>query len=162
MKISEHVSYTEITKSNTATKKGIANDPNPDQLANIQKLCEEVFEPLRVWVGGAIQINSCFRSEDLNKAIGGALSSQHLANNGAALDIDDNYFKRGITEKNNADMFYFIKNNLDFDQLIWEFTDPDNEDAPAWVHVSYCEGENRKEVLRAIRVNGRTSYVKFE
>lgn len=151
MKISAHVSYREVTFSQTAVRKGINNDPNATQLANIQRLCERVFEPLREWAGGAIKINSCFRSEELNKAIGGANSSQHCANNGAAMDIDDDF-----GAKTNAEMFHWIRENVVFDQLIWEFG---NENNPDWVHVSLKEEGNRKEILQAIRVNGRTSYV---
>lgn len=155
MKISAHVSYKEVTFSQTATRRGIDNNPDAEQLANIQRLCERVFEPLREWAGGAIKINSCFRSQDLNKAIGGANSSQHCANgNGAAMDIDDNY-----GGKTNAQMFHWIRENVVFDQLIWEFGDEVN---PDWVHISLKEEGNRKEILQAIRVNGRTSYVVWE
>lgn len=154
MKISSHVSWKEVTYSQTATRKGIDNTPNEQQLANIQMLCERVFEPLREWVGAPIKINSCFRSEELNRAIGGANSSQHCANNGAAMDIDDTF-----GHQDNAEMFHYIRKNLTFDQLIWEFGDDNN---PDWVHVSYKENDNRGQVLRAIRKNGRTSYVTYE
>lgn len=155
MKISAHVSHKEVTFSNTAIKNGIDNNPNAEQLANIQRLCERIFEPLREWVGGAIKINSCFRSDELNKRIGGANGSQHLANNGsAALDLDDTF-----GHKTNAEMFHWIRENVVFDQLIWEFGDENN---PDWVHVSLKEEGNRKEILQAIRVNGRTSYVIWE
>ena len=88
---------------------------------------EKVFEPLRKWVGGPIKINSFFRCYKLNKAIGGSKTSQHMS--GQAMDIDDTF---GC--KTNAEMFNYIKDNLDFDQMIWEFGDDDN---PDWVHISY-------------------------
>ena len=93
-----------------------------------------------------------FRSEDLNKAIGGSSKSQHC--DGCALDIDDTF-----GHKTNAQMFYYIKDNLDFDQLIWEFGDDSN---PAWVHVSYIShDENRARCLKAFRQNGKTSYIEI-
>ena len=150
MKVTEHVSYKEATKSNTATRRGIENIPSGEQMENIKLLCEKVFEPLREHVGGPIAINSLFRSPQLNKAIGGASSSQHCANNGAAMDIDDTYGKMS-----NAGMFEFIKDNLDFDQLIWEFGTDEN---PDWVHVSYKARDNRKQILKCSKAKGRTVY----
>jgi hypothetical protein len=117
-------------------------------------LANNLFEPLREWVGGPIKINSCFRSEELNTRIGGSKSSQHMANNGAAMDLDDTY-----GHKTNAQMFHYIKDNLDFDQLIWEFGTDDN---PSWVHVSYKEEGNRKNILKACKINGRTKYLNWE
>lgn len=156
MKITKHVAYSEIIHSDTARRKGIKNKPNKVQLANISKLCEKIFEPVRLNFKVPIYISSCFRSDKLNKAIGGAKGSQHMANNGAAMDIDaDRYGK--IT---NADIFYYILENLEFDQLIWEFGDAHN---PAWVHVSYNEGKNRKQILVAYKnYLGRTKYKKFK
>jgi hypothetical protein len=145
MKVTEHVSYKEATKSNTAIRKGIENTPSGEQMENIKLLCEKVFEPLREHVGGPIAINSLFRSVELNRAIGGSSSSQHCAINGAAM----------LGYMSNADMFNFIKDNLDFDQLIWEYG---NEDNPDWVHVSYKERENRNQVLKCKRVKGKTVY----
>jgi hypothetical protein len=109
-----------------------------------------VFEPLREAVDAPIKINSFFRSEKLNKAIGGSGKSQHCQ--GRAIDIDDVY-----GSVSNAYMFYYIKDNLDFDQLIWEFGSDAN---PDWVHVSYVdEDSNRKRCLKAIRENGKTKYI---
>ena len=149
MKVTEHVSYKEVVKSNTATRRGIENIPSGEQMENIKLLCENVFEPLREHVGGPIAINSLFRSVDLNRAIGGSSSSQHCAVNGAAMDIDDTY---GIMS--NADMFEFIK-KLDFDQLIWEYGDDEN---PDWVHISYKKNGNRKQILKCSKVKGKTVY----
>lgn len=151
MKISPHVSYKEATYSETATRNDIDNEPNAKQLLRIKVLCDNLFEPLRDWVNGPIKINSCFRSEELNTRIGGASSSQHMANNGAAMDIDDTY-----GYKTNAEMFFYIKENLEFDQAIWEFGDDDN---PDWIHVSYNKGNNRGQILKACKVDGRTKYL---
>ena len=150
MKVTTHVSYKEVTKSNTATRRGIENIPSGEQMENIKLLCEKVFEPLREHVGGPIAINSLFRSVELNKAIGGSSTSQHCAINGAAMDIDDT-----LGGMSNADMFEFIKNKLDFDQLIWEYGNKDN---PDWVHVSYKARDNRKQILKCSKVKGRTVY----
>ena len=147
--ISEHVSYKEGVYSITATRRGIDNDPNDEQLDNMELIAEKVFEPLREWVSGPIKINSFFRSIELNKAIGGSGKSQHC--NGQAIDIDDTF---GVVA--NSEMYNYIKNNLDFDQLIWEFGNADN---PDWVHVSYVSEEsNRRRCLRAERKDGKTTY----
>ena len=147
--ISKHVSYKEGVYSITATRRGIDNDPNNEQLDNMELIAEKVFEPLRKYVGGPIKINSFFRCPKLNKAIGGARSSQHMK--GQAMDIDDTFEVVA-----NSDMYNYIKNNLDFDQMIWEFGDDDN---PNWVHVSYVsEKENRNRCLRARKYNGKTKY----
>jgi len=156
MKISNFVWLSEVTKSNTAIRKGIDNVPNEKQLNNIATLAVSLFDPLRIWVGGAVKINSGFRSEALNKAIGGAKSSQHCANNGAAFDIDDTF-----GHATNAQMFHYIKDMMSFDQLIWEFGDDNN---PDWVHVSYvASSTNRMEVLVAKKnSNNQTYYVNYE
>lgn len=156
MKISNFVSYSEVTKSNTAMRKGIENNPNAGQLERIKTLATMIFDPLRAWVGGAVKINSAFRSEALNKAIGGSKTSQHCANNGAAFDIDDTF-----GHATNAQMFHYIKDMMSFDQLIWEFGDDNN---PAWVHVSYVsESKNRGEVLQAKKNSkNKTYYVIYE
>jgi hypothetical protein len=112
-------------------------------------VAENIFEPLREWVGGRIKINSFYRSIELNKAIGGSSKSQHCE--GRAIDIDDVY-----GHKTNAEMYNYIKNNLDFDQLIWEFGTEKN---PDWLHVSWVsEDQNRNRCLRAERVDGKTTY----
>ena len=142
--ISKHISYKEGTNSTTAIRRGIDNVPNNDQLDNMVLLAEKVFEPLREWVGGPIRINSFFRCPKLNKAIGGSGKSQHC--HGQAIDIDDTYGKVA-----NSEMYHYIKKNLDFDQMIWEFGDDDN---PAWIHVSYVsEDDNRGRCLKASKDN---------
>jgi len=148
--ISKHVSYKEGVYSNTATRRGIDNTPNDEQLNNMELVANEVFEPLRVWVDGPIKINSFFRSPDLNTAIGGSSKSQHCK--GQAMDIDDTFGKA-----TNAEMYNFIKENLDFDQMIWEFGSDDN---PDWVHISYVsEDDNRRRCLKAYREDGKTKYM---
>ena len=148
--ISKHISYKEGVYSTTATRRGIDNDPNDEQLANMELIAEKVFEPLRKYVGGPIKINSFFRCSKLNTAIGGSRKSQHMK--GQAMDIDDNY--GNVT---NAEMYNWIKENLDFDQLIWEFGDDDN---PNWLHVSYVSPEdNRNRCLKAYKEQGRSKYI---
>jgi zinc D-Ala-D-Ala carboxypeptidase len=148
-RISEHISYKEGIKSNTATRLGIKNTPDDYQITNMVNIGDNVFEPLRKYVGGPIRINSFYRCEELNRAIGGSSRSQHCE--GRAIDLDDT-----LGHKTNAEMYQYIKDNLSFDQLIWEFGDDTN---PDWIHVSYVHpDENRKRCLRAERINGKTSY----
>ena len=148
--ISKHISDREGVYSITATRRGLDNTPNGEQLANMKLLAEKVFEPLREWVGGPIRINSFFRCKALNKAIGGSTTSQHCK--GQAMDIDD-----GGCKKTNAEMYEWIKENLDFDQMIWEFGDNKN---PNWVHVSYVSPEeNRNRCLKAYKHHGKTKYM---
>ncbi len=149
MSISKHISYKEGVYSRTALRRGIKNNPNAEQMKNMVAIAEEVFEPLRMWVGGPIKINSFFRSPELNKAIGGSGKSQHC--HGQAIDLDDTFGKA-----TNAEMYEFIKQNLDFDQMIWEFGDDEN---PDWVHVSYVSpDQNRKRCLKAYKKSGKTNY----
>ena len=150
--ISKHISDKEGVYSITATRLGLDNTPGQFILGNMKELAEQVFEPLREWVGGPIRINSFYRGKALNKAIGGSTSSQHCK--GQAMDIDD-----GGCKKTNAEMYAWIKENLNFDQMIWEFGDDKN---PNWVHVSYKSEGNRKQVLRAIKDDsGKTKYISF-
>ena len=148
--ISEHISYQEGIYSQTALRKGLDNNPNVEQLKCMIEIAELVFEPLREFVGGPIKINSFFRGRSLNSAIGGSTKSQHMK--GQAIDIDDTY-----GHKTNAEMYYYIKDHLTFDQLIWEFGDDNN---PNWVHVSFVtHRKNRKKLTIAYRdENGKTRY----
>jgi len=148
--ISEHVTYKEGVYSNTATRLGLKNEPTEAHLSNMELLSEKVFEPLRVHVNGPIKINSFYRGPELNKAIGGSSKSQHC--NGQAMDIDDTY-----GYMSNADMYEYIKKNLSFDQMIWEFGTDAN---PDWVHVSYVNEEaNRNRCLLAYKdENNKTKY----
>ena len=148
-RISEHVSFKEGIKSHTATRLNIDNAPSDLDLVNMKIIAEKVFEPLREFVGGPIAINSFYRSPKLNSAIGGSTTSQHCI--GCALDLDDNY-----GHKTNKEMYDYIKNNLDFDQIIWEFGDDKN---PDWVHVSYIsEDANRRRCLQAYKESSKTKY----
>ena len=134
-RISKHISYKEATYSNYAKKYKIANKPNEEHIDNMELLAEKIFEPLREWVDAPIKVNSMFRSEKLNKGIKGSKTSSHLK--GQAMDITS------MGGKSNLEMFHYIKDNLDFDQLIWEFGSE-----PKWLHVSYNnEKDNRKQVL---------------
>jgi len=147
--ISKHISYKEAVYSRTAQRRDIYNHPENDQADNMRLIAEQVFEPLRSWVGGPIKINSFFRSPELNTAIGGSTKSQHC--HGQAIDLDDTFGRA-----TNAEMYEFIKENLDFDQMIWEFGDDDN---PDWVHVSYVsEDKNRNRCLKAYKKNNKTKY----
>ena len=148
--ISKHISDREGVYSITATRRGIDNTPDKEHLNNMKLLAEKIFEPLRKWVGGPIRINSFYRGPELNKAIGGSSKSQHCK--GQAMDIDDNG-----CHKTNAEMYAWIKDNVDFDQMIWEFGDDEN---PNWVHVSYVSPEeNRNRCLKAYKEGGKTKYM---
>lgn len=148
--ISKHISEKEAVKSITALRLGLNNTPDGDTLNNMKLLAEKIFEPLREWVGGPIKINSFYRSTALNSAIGGSSRSQHCQ--GRAFDLDDIY-----GHKTNKEMFDWIKENLSFDQMIWEFGSEEN---PDWVHVSYVDEEkNRNRILKAVRDNGKTKYI---
>ena len=149
-RLTKHVSYKEGVHSITALRLGLNNDPSDTHLQNMILLSEKIFEPLRVHVGGPIKINSFYRGPELNKAIGGSAKSQHC--HGQAMDIDDTY-----GNASNKEMFNWIKANLDYDQMIWEFGDDNN---PAWVHVSYVDpGSNRNRCLKAYREDGKTKYM---
>ena len=147
--ISAHISDKEGVYSITAMRRGIDNTPGSKELGNMKLLAEKIFEPLRKWVGGPIRINSFYRSPELNKAIGGSTTSQHCK--GQAMDIDDT-----SCHKTNAEMYAWIKENLDFDQMIWEFGDDNN---PNWIHVSYVSDvSNRNRCLKAYKEKGITKY----
>ena len=147
--ISKHISDKEGVYSRTAQRLDIDNTPTKNHKTNMVELAENIFEPLRMYVGGPIKINSFYRSPELNKAIGGSSKSQHC--NGQAIDIDDTFGRMS-----NAEMYEFIKENLDFDQMIWEFGNNKN---PNWVHISYVSPkENRKRCLKAYKEKGKTKY----
>ena len=144
MNLSAHVTLKEFQASGLATLRNLNNEMNESQIASAKLLCENVFEPLRLYLNTPIQISSGFRSLQVNKMIGGASTSQHTK--GEAMDI-----------KIGAKGFNFIKDKLDFDQLIWEFG---NDENPAWVHVSFSS-KNRKQVLKATKKNGKTIYSNY-
>ena len=153
MKISTNLTLKEVSKSLTATRRGIYNEPQGEHLTNLITLANNVFQPIREHFGKPIFVSSGYRSQDLNKAIGGSQTSQHCK--GEAIDIDND----AREYPTNADIFWYVYDHLDFDQMIWEFGDDTN---PSWVHVSYKSEGNRKEVLRALKYRGRTTYINFE
>ena len=128
----KYFSIKEMTKTNTATAKGIDNTPDQTITDNLTKLIEAVLDPLREWYSKPIIVNSGYRCEALNKAIGGAKSSQHMLGEAADITVG--------SKEENEKLFDYIKDNLEFDQLI-------NESDFSWVHVSYREGRLRKQVL---------------
>jgi hypothetical protein len=156
MKLSKYVSLAEVTRSDTAKRKGIDNSPTAEHLENLKVICEDVFDKVREHFGVPIFISSGYRSAALNKAIGGSATSDH--NNGKALDLDQDGHGNGVKNK---DVFNFIINNLEFDQCIGEFQRPDGDFD--WVHVGYRKGANRKQVLIAYRdAAGKTKYKPYK
>ena len=147
MKISEHLDLSELIRSESAKRNGISNMPTEEHIANFKELAEKVFEPIRNNFRCPIHISSGYRSAALNKCIGGSTTSQHCK--GQAIDIDMDGTPNGVTNKM---VFDYIKDNLEFDQLINEFD-------YSWVHVSYTNGNNRGQILKAVKSNGKTSYV---
>jgi hypothetical protein len=162
MQLSKNLALSEVTRSETAKRRGISNMPTEEHIENFKKLAENVFQPIRDHFGLPIRISSGYRSEALNKAIGGAgkmvngkyvPSSQHCT--GEAIDID-----MDGTSITNKQIFDYIKENLNFDQLIAEFPVNGN---PAWVHVSYkSTGKQRKQILVAKKVNSATKYIAYK
>ena len=154
MKLSKHVTLKEGIKSNTATRLGIDNSPKPEHLEVMKKTATLLFDPVRDFIGGALGVSSFYRSNNLNTAIKGSKTSQHCK--GEAIDIDVDMYGNGT----NKQVFDFIKDNIDFDQLIWEYGD---KTEPSWVHVSQNEdGENRGEILRVYRENTIPHYIIFD
>ena len=149
MKLSKHLDIGEVIRSESAKREGIINMPTPEHYENLKVIAEKVFEPIREHFGVPILISSGYRSEALNVYIGGSRSSDH--SKGRALDLDMDGSSSGVTNKM---IFEFIKDNLDYDQLINEFD-------YAWVHVGYRLNENRKQTLRATKVNGKTTYTAY-
>lgn len=127
----------ELTRSATATARGIDNAPTPEIKANLERLVQKVLDPLREIYGKPITVNSGYRCPELNKAVGGSKTSDHM--NGFSVDIT------ASCKKENAILFQIIKDNFDFDQLIWE---KGNSEYPDWVHVSYNPNRLRKQVLK--------------
>ena len=153
MQLSKNLALAEVMRSETAKRKGISNMPTPEHIENFKKLAENVFQPIREHFGVPIHISSGYRSKALNTAVGGSLSSQHCS--GEAIDID-----MDGTSITNKQIFDFIKENLNFDQMIWEFGTDTN---PDWVHVSYeSTGKQRKQILKAVRSAKGTAYLPYK
>jgi zinc D-Ala-D-Ala carboxypeptidase len=149
MMVSKNISYKEATHSTTAKRLGIDNTPDAEQFSNMIYVAESVFQPVRENFDCPIYVSSFFRSEELNKAMKGSSSSTHMK--GEAMDLDADVFG----EVTNAQIFHYIKDNLEFDQLIWEFG---TEEEAAWVHVSLSKNNNRNQILVAKKVKGKTVY----
>jgi hypothetical protein len=153
MNLSRNLTLLEMTRSDMAKRKGVSNQPTPEHIENMIILANKIFQPIREHFDVPIYISSGYRSATLNKKIGGSKSSQHLT--GEAIDIDMD----GHPHVTNVEVFNFIKENLNFDQLIWEYG---NTTAPDWVHVSYrTTGTNRRQVLRATKGTFGTKYVQM-
>ena len=145
MNLTKNFTLKEMYESTTAIRLGIDNTPSDSVIKNLLLLCQKVLQPLREHMDESIKVSSGYRSSALNKKIGGSKSSQHCL--GQAADIS--------CGERTVEMYEYIKNNLIFDQLIWEFGTDEN---PAWVHVSYSSTNNRRECLRAYKINGKTVY----
>lgn len=148
MKLSANFSVSELTRSQTATRKGIDNSPNDEQLANLKALCENVLQPIRDHFGKPVRISSGLRVPELNAAIGGSTTSDHCK--GMAADIE-------IPGVDNKELAEWIGENLEFRQTILEFYtgEPDS----GWVHVSYDYNDNKQQVLTATKQGGKTVYL---
>jgi hypothetical protein len=150
MMISKNFTLAELCNSAAAKRFGINNNPDDKVIKNLELLAKNILQPIRDHFDKAIHIVSGYRSPGLNKKVGGASNSQHLI--GQAVDIDNDN-----TDISNAEIFNYIKENLKFDQLIWEFG---NDESPDWVHVSYS-AKPRKQILRAYKDGSRTFYKKI-
>lgn len=146
MNLSKHVTRSEFERSETAINRGIDNSMNEWEIERAKLVCENCFEPIRAKVGAPIRINSGFRSGALNRAIGGATTSQHSLGEAIDLDLHD------------RDLFEWIIDNVEFDQLIFEGGTTDKAD---WFHISYRKGRLRKQVLRMVKKGGKTTYIPY-
>lgn len=170
MMVSKYFSYREVTRSGIAERLGIPNNPSPAQLDRIKALLENVADPLREWVGGPLKSSSIFRDRAVSIALSKmyekgrvAIGGQHEANDGAAIDLRDDYMlsktikgeKESYHYVRNRDMFYYIIKYLPFDQIIWEYGDGDN---PSWVHVSFNAKDNRGKITLCHKVNKKLKY----
>ena len=149
MKLTENFSLNELTKSQTAERKGIDNTPSTEHQDNLKSLCEMILQPIRDHFGQVVSVSSGYRSPELCVAIGSSTKSQHAS--GCAADFE--IF--GVSNKELAD---YINENLDYDQLILEYWKGEDEPNSGWVHCSYTNGSNRKQYLRAYKENGSTKY----
>jgi hypothetical protein len=153
--ISKYLSYAEAIKSATAIKLGIDNTPSKDQLLNVTAWAIFIFDKCREYIKNPLGCQVVYRCPALNKAVGGAKDSQHMALKGAAGDIDCDLYGFG----NNEDLFDFILKNLDFDQLIAEGLQNKRIE---WIHCSYVNSaENRHKVLLMYVKDGKTIYENY-
>jgi len=151
MKLTANITLDELTKSQVAERKGINNNPNPAQIENLKELAINILQPIRSHYNKPLIISSGFRCAELCIAIGSSVNSQHVADdNAAAADFE-------IPGVDNRELALYIKNELDYDQLILEFY-KDNEPTSGWIHCSYSSNSNRNQSLRAQRVDGKVVY----
>ena len=148
MQLSTNFSLPELTKSQTAERKGIDNTPSPEHKRNLKSLCTRVLQPVRDHFNRVVSVSSGYRSEALCVAIGSKITSQHAK--GQAADIE-------IYGLSNGELANYIKENLDYDQLILEYWTPENPNS-GWIHCSFNSEGNRKEYLRAYKNEGKTKY----
>ena len=149
MKLTANFSLAEMTKSETALRHDLENEPNEEQLANLVALCENVLQPMRDYFGKGVKVNSGFRHPDVNAKVGGSKTSDHCK--GMAADVE-------IPGVANADLAQWTVDNCDFRQVILEFYTPGIPDS-GWVHVSFNPDDNKKQVLTATKQNGKTVYL---
>ena len=149
MKLTENFSLNELTKSQTAERKGIDNTPSAEHQDNLKSLCEMILQPIRAHFGQVVSVSSGYRSQELCVAIGSSTQSQHAKGQASDFEIF------GVSNKELAD---YINENLDYDQLILEYWKGEDEPNSGWVHCSYTNGSNRKQYLRAYKENGSTKY----
>jgi hypothetical protein len=148
MNLSKSFTLNELTKSQEATRLGIDNTPNEEHILNLKLLCENVLQPIRDFYGMPLSVSSGYRSAALCEAIGSSSKSQHTKGQAADFEIF------GVANKDLAD---FVVKNLDYDQCILEFWN-ENELNSGWVHCSYNASGNRKQFLKAEKLNGRVVY----
>ena len=149
MRLSQNFTLAELIKSQTAERKSINNNPNEDNIENLQRLCNEILQPIRDHYGKVVSVSSGFRSPELCVAIGSSVTSQHASGQAADFEI------YGVSNKELAD---YIDQNLDYDQLILEYWKGEDEPNSGWVHCSFNAQGNRKQYLRAYKENGSTKY----
>jgi len=153
MKLSNNFSLNEMTKSQTATRKGISNNPSEDHMNNLKELCINVLQRVRDHFGRVVSVSSGYRSPELCEAIGSSKTSQHAK--GQAADFE-------IFDVSNQELVIWIDKNLDYDQMILEFWKGPDEPNSGWVHCSYKKEGNRKQLLRAYKEDGRTKYEEYK
>ena len=149
MKLTQNFSLNELTKSQTAERKGIDNTPSTEHQENLKSLCEMILQPIRDHFGQVVSVSSGYRSPELCVAIGSSTQSQHAKGQASDFEIF------GISNKELAD---YIDENLDYDQLILEYWKGEDEPNSGWVHCSFTLNGNRKQYLRAYKENGSTKY----
>ena len=149
MNLTANFTLSEMTKSETALRQGMANDPSQTEIDNLRTLCEKVLQPVRDHFGKGVKVNSGFRHPLVNAKVGGSTTSDHCKGFAADIEIP------GIA---NADLAQWIADNCEFRQLILEFYTPGIPDS-GWVHVSYNPADNKKQILTATKQDGKTVYL---